>query len=420
MGAESRAESRCAKHGDLVFSSWGDTFRVAMLEWLIIGGGVHGTLVSRMLLGGGGCAAHDIRVLDPWPRALHRWWECTENVGMDYLRSSLVHHLDEDPMSLERFARSHSAGPSDFLGQYQRPSLELWREHTLSVVDQWDLDGLRLEGRAIGMTAVEGGYEVETDHGALRARRVVVAVGSSDRPRWPGWARSLQRGGERIQHLFDAGFRWSDVDDCSSLVLVGGGISAAQAAIHLARTRARATPVRIVSRHPLRLFDFDTDSTWLGPRRIRSFDRLADPGARRSMIDRARHRGSTPLDVAEILSKQLASGAIEWILGEIDDARSENDRIRVEAGGRALSADAVVLATGFSGERPGEALVDSVAEQFELECAPCGYPLVDRWLCWGGRLFLTGPLAELELGPAARNIHGARLAGQRLVEIARS
>ena len=88
-----------------------------MLDWLVIGGGVHGTLVSRMLLGSGGCSPAEVRVLDPWPRALHRWWECTENVGMDYLRSSLVHHLDEDPMSLEKFARTRATSALDFYGQ---------------------------------------------------------------------------------------------------------------------------------------------------------------------------------------------------------------------------------------------------------------------------------------------------------------
>ena len=201
-------------------------------------------------------------------------------------------------------------------------------------------------------------------------------------------------------------------------MIVGGGISAAQAALHLSSRNPDAEPVRIVSRHPLRVFDFDTDSTWLGPRRLRSYDRLSDPDARRRVIVEERHRGSTPRYVVLALESAIRAGRIVSTSGEVDSARVENGAVSLRASAEELRADAVVLATGLSQERPGGGFLDSVIEQLELECASCGYPLVDRRLCWGGRLFVTGPLAELELGPAARNIHGARLAGKRLVEVA--
>jgi hypothetical protein len=53
----------------------------------------------------------------------------------------------------------------------------------------------------------------------------------------------------------------------------------------------------------------------------------------------------------------------------------------------------------------------------ELPFAPCGYPVVNRYLAWGRGLFVTGALAELELGPVARNISGARRAGERLYRL---
>jgi len=45
----------------------------------------------------------------------------------------------------------------------------------------------------------------------------------------------------------------------------------------------------------------------------------------------------------------------------------------------------------------------------------CGYPLVGDDLQWGANLFVTGPLAELRVGPCARNIVGARNAGRLLL-----
>jgi hypothetical protein len=49
-----------------------------------------------------------------------------------------------------------------------------------------------------------------------------------------------------------------------------------------------------------------------------------------------------------------------------------------------------------------------------LPLAPCGYPVLDQRLCWAPGLYVSGPLAELEIGPVAQNLLGARLAGERL------
>ena len=61
-------------------------------------------------------------------------------------------------------------------------------------------------------------------------------------------------------------------------------------------------------------------------------------------------------------------------------------------------------------------MIDRLIEDFELPCASCGYPIVDDWLRWHPRIHVSGPLAELELGPVSRNIAGARRAGDRLVK----
>lgn len=59
--------------------------------------------------------------------------------------------------------------------------------------------------------------------------------------------------------------------------------------------------------------------------------------------------------------------------------------------------------------------MDRAIEDLDLPVAPCGYPIVDAGLRWAPGLHVTGPLADLELGPVARNISGARRAADRLV-----
>jgi hypothetical protein len=74
----------------------------------------------------------------------------------------------------------------------------------------------------------------------------------------------------------------------------------------------------------------------------------------------------------------------------------------------------VILATGFDHSRPGGEWLDRAIAQFALRCHECGYPIVDANLCWHPGLYVAGPLAELQLGPVARNIIGARHAASRL------
>jgi hypothetical protein len=77
-----------------------------------------------------------------------------------------------------------------------------------------------------------------------------------------------------------------------------------------------------------------------------------------------------------------------------------------------LNSDLVVLATGFDRSRPGGEWLDRAISQFALRCHECGYPIVDVNLRWRSGLYVTGPLAELELGLVARNIIGARHAAR--------
>ena len=46
-----------------------------------------------------------------------------------------------------------------------------------------------------------------------------------------------------------------------------------------------------------------------------------------------------------------------------------------------------------------------------------GYPVLNPYLAWAPGLFALGALGELELGPVARNISGARRGGERIFRL---
>ena len=137
------------------------------------------------------------------------------------------------------------------------------------------------------------------------------------------------------------------------------------------------------------------------------------------MITEARHRGSVPPDVARALRRAIARKQLAWHEGEINQVEAEANRLRATISSDTdVSADRILLATGFASHRPGGRMVDDLIASASLPCACCGYPIIDSTLRWHPRIYVSGPLAELELGPMARNIAGARLAGDRIVETA--
>jgi hypothetical protein len=160
---------------------------------------------------------------------------------------------------------------------------------------------------------------------------------------------------------------------------------------------------------------FDSDPAWVGPKAMKAFLAEPDRTARRARIQAARHRGSMPEDVADALDEVVGAGACRVVQGDVSTALvGEGRTVGLRAADAWVVADRVILATGFAQRRPGGALVDALVEEHGLPCAACGSPLVGPDLRWHERVVVTGALAELEIGPVARNLVGARRTGERL------
>lgn len=395
--------------------------RLSSLDWIIIGGGVHGTHLSHVLVHRGGVAPARVRVLDPHEHPLATFWRVTEATGMRHLRSPGVHHVDLHPNALRRFAKQGAGRPhARFVHPYDRPGLDFFRAHTEYVVREYRLGSLRERCRALSIARTAEGYRVETDRGALTSRRVVLALGLGEQLCLPVWAPGA--GGEgRIEHMFAPSFKRERLAALRSVAIVGGGISAAQLACALARC---STEVTVIARHAPRVQRFDSEPEWLGPRALASFERIRDVTQRRRLIVEARHRGSMPPEIATELRREIRNGRVRWMKADVtavDDADEHADKIvlRLDRAPGLVKASRVVLATGFETHRPGGSLLDEEAvDRLGLPCAACGYPIVSPRLEWAHGLFVIGPLAELELGPAARNIAGARAASERLLAVA--
>lgn len=301
-------------------------------DWIVVGGGVHGVHLAVRLLGEAGVSSERLRIVDPAPQLLASWRRCAANTGMRFLRSPAVHHLGVDPWSLLRFAGAKGRGRKPeglFAPPYDRPSVELFDRHCDELIASYGLADLHVRAAARGLDVSSGGVDVHLSSGeSLRARHVLLAVGSSAQPRWPDWATRLRDGGALVRHIFERDFvlepdAWPD-----SVVVVGGGITAAQVAMRMADT---GREVHLVSRHEPREHQFDADPGWVGPKHMRRFSATTDRGERRQMIGKARHAGSIPPDVNRALRRAAQDGRVRVHRGEPEPIEGA-DRLTLRVG----------------------------------------------------------------------------------------
>ncbi|MFO0590244.1 MAG: FAD-dependent oxidoreductase [Polyangiaceae bacterium] len=385
-----------------------------MLDWLVIGGGVHGTHLTLHLMRRGRVPQDRIRILDPHAVPLARWTSCTKNCGMGFLRSPFVHHIDLPADSLMHFTdKGIGKALKSFIDPFYRPSTPLFYAHSDHVIRKNKIEEMRIIGRAEGLSEIEGGYRVETAQGSIEARKILLAISPMDSPLWPEWALALKQSGAPIDHVFAMDFDRQKMPDFESAVVIGGGITGAQLTMALAKRRPGN--VTLVTPHVPRVHRFDSNSGWMGPRNMQRFCTETDYCNRRAIIRQARHKGSMPAEVRGTLRRAAELGKLTVKVTMVTNGSFDGREMILDCeDGTTLRASRVVLSTGFEQKRPGGAWLDRAIEEMGLPVSACGFPIVDPKLRWHGGIHCTGALAELELGPPARNIVGARHAAERI------
>lgn len=391
-----------------------------MLDWLILGGGLQGAHLAISLLVGKNIARDRIRILDADPEPFGAWRRSTRAVGMRYLRSASVHHIDLDAFSLRRFAAKEmkrSGTPiAPFAAPYDRPSLELFDRHCDHAFEQHRLAEIRDLGVATDLILCEDRVRVVADRGEIEALRVVLALGAGARLRWPEWARDLRDRGGPIDHVYAESFERSRLTSQRSIAVVGAASSASQLA--LALMRAEVPEIYFIPRRDLHVSTFEVDPGWIGPKLMRGFAAKADLGDRRRAIQQAREPATLPIDVERELKAAIQHRRIMRVTGEVSQASFDGSRVTLTLPETTLTVDRVVLATGYDCASPADSWLAEFARRHDLATGPCGFPQLDQDLAWSRRVHVMGALAELELGPTARNLTGARAAAERLMRIA--
>ncbi|MEC5423879.1 FAD/NAD(P)-binding protein [Virgibacillus sp. C22-A2] len=387
-----------------------------MYKWIIVGGGIHGCTIAVHLLKSGKVDPSELLIIDRYEKPLHKWSMITSKIGMDFLRSPSVHHIDQYPFSLQDYANKKDGGTT-FLGRYKRPQLDFFNEHCHELLNSLSIQDVWHQGEVRDITSFHGGWRVNANQNDFfETKYVVLALGVNEQPAFPDWALSVRKKApNKLKHIFE---EQTEVDrKDGNICIIGGGISAAHLAVKLcAITKDQVT---LVKRHPYRVHDFDSDPGWLGPKFLSKYNKVLNFNKRRSIINQARNRGSIPRNMFLKLRKCQANNQLVVIDDEVRTASYCRGKIHLsfeKIDSQKFSC--IWLATGSQARIPENQLVNKLISNEKLPCAACGFPIINKQLEWKAGLYVSGALAELEVGPVARNIAGARKVAAKLVALA--
>ncbi len=346
-----------------------------------------------------------------------------------------------------------------FSNDYERPRLDFFNNHCDEVIAKYNLDQAHTKGFVTKIEPFDDYVKVQVSMGEsgemvdYHAKHIVLALGNAA-PCIPAWVDEYDLQNGLVKHLLDDNVAGQSVDDsCKSMktAIIGGGISAAHKAIQLARnnsssngsdTKSESSAIHMISRQPLKEQQFDTHQDWMMdqaasrrskdgggyglPKKQMMYQKCDCLKERRKIIAQERvpgtvtpavYRGNNGLKYA------IQKGEIGWHQAYVVDKErvqdeNGNEQILLQLScGESIQVDKVLLATGFDKTIPGGKMIQNLIDNSGLKVSEyCGYPVVSKHLRWSDRVFVAGALAELELGPSARNVAGARLAAERILQ----
>lgn len=382
-----------------------------MTNILIVGAGPAGLACATTLT----CQRADaeIEVVDPSGTWMTAWRRRFDAQDIPNLRSPAVHHPHPDPFGMLEHADGKGLIAS---GGTQLPTTDLFDRFIDEMIERRGLTNRVTPTGAIGLQIRAGGRpEVRLADGSTRRPDRVVLATNVRHPVVPDGLREAAG-----TELF-ADTERADVVDTpvgGHVVIVGGGLSAAHLAIGAARRGARAT---MLTRRRLRVRRFDTDPSWLGPRKRRPFEQEPDPFVRRRTIDTARGGGSVPARVRRDLDRCIEAGMIDLRERvEVVGCDPVGDRIQVRCtDDRTILADVVWCATGGQIDVQMDPLLQDLVSTFPTTIAR-GLPELEADLSWPGTpVHISGFGAALRLGPTAGNLVGQRRAALRVAAAVR-
>eukprot|EP00038_Savillea_parva_P008812 m.179337 g.179337 ORF g.179337 m.179337 type:complete len:495 (+) comp14739_c0_seq1:422-1906(+) len=397
-----------------------------------------------------------VAVIDPGKKFCDMWHKRFLSLGIDRLRSPVSAHPDAyDEHALLNFAIctgrtaeiTHPEGAEISRDNIQRspmgfgftlhgqPSAALFRDFCDHLADKHPHTWVQGTASSVAADAQTGKYRVQCgDDRVVLADAVVLATGPQGRWNVPEPFKALVSSPTVVHtsELFDAGCSLGDavlrrtthLAKGAKVLVVGGGLTAAQAALAAVRAGFR---VSLRSREALRTRDYDVQTEWLDRRHVNRlrFEFLSTPMEKRAaFLRQATGGGSIPQSYLEELHDAVATTSRLDLCVDADIERA-SVQLAAADGGDGVSAvtvdgetfGLVILATGVTLDPSSTSLYRNICNEFPASFVG-GFPELDDSLRWSPDedIFVVGCNAGLQLGPGALNLMGSMRSGQIVAE----
>lgn len=375
-----------------------------MHTWTIIGGGIQALTIALKLIHAG-LPTSKLTLIDPHSNLCAQFDERTKRINMPFLRSPCVHHVHPDPFHLKQFAKTYQYMQAT-LGKYQRPQRDMFIDHVHTLIHRYQLHNQHVIGSVTHIkqhTHPQQQWVLTLNNKrSITTDNLVIAMGSHHDLNVPEIFHQQQN----VQHIFDN--TALQFHNCNHVV--GSGVSAAHLVHKLLHYYQKH--VHLWLNKTIAVHDFDADPAWLGPKNMTKLTAFADSAEKLSFIEDERHKGSMPQELYLHLKKYQQQGRLTIHQTPITTIRNK----QIHTIDEQYNYDHILLATGFKNSILQQPIIKSLILEHAAPMTNCGYPQLTDTLEWLPQLFVSGGLADLKLGPFARNIAGGREAAKRIAQ----
>ena len=392
------------------------------IDLAIVGAGPHAlTLVTHLLQKKKSMRGRFL-VFDPTGTWMNRWHHQFAAFEIPHLRSPAVHQPDPNPHALRTFAAPRSR---ELFAPYDLPGTQLFWDFCQETIRRWQLADCVYPDRVVRVQPCQDNGRTRfclylANGHTIIARRVAIANGGGV-PNLPDWVRQISTSypQDRLLHSDRVDLRGLHLQG-ERVLIVGGGLTSGHLALGAVE---RGAQVLLMSRRNVYEKLFDAAPGWIGPKYLKDFWVEPDFHVRWQTIQQARNDGSmTPAVLSQlrklareqkvIFYEQCGVSQAEW-RDEWWQIHCDNSTVRECI--HHQNIDRIWVATGSQLDARNHPLLQDVLDVYPIECVN-GLPVIDEHLRWQGcELFIMGGLAALRVGPAARNLSGARAASDRIV-----
>lgn len=348
---------------------------------------------------------------------MSHWRRQFDNLEIPHLRSPAVHHPDPNPFALRAFAEKR---PQELYHPYDLPSTKLFEDFCRETVKQWQLKNCLIPALVERIIPIQQGISaryrlVFADAKEIIARRVIIAKGGG-KINVPDWVEKIteEYPDDRLLHS-----QKIDLSQCQlrgkKILIIGGGLTSGHLAVGAIGWGAK---VVLMARREFQEKLFDADPSWLGPKYLEDFFAERDLDRRWQSIQQARNGGSLTPKMILQLRRYSREGKINLDdRCEVAKANWDGEKWQVECSNEKIdNYDRIWLATGTKLDITQDPLFTDILSVYRPRIVR-GLPVLDKHLAIPkNNVFIMGGFAALQVGPTARNLSGARMASNAIVD----